>query len=307
MSKYQPTNRLTDKRVKKVIVFDTETAPYYEDVQEYLVKGVKEEPKAWQYTPNTLEQYEYKGHTYYKYLTTKKQRQLIFDIGWTVADKRGNIFIKRNYLVREVFINTDMMKHAHYFNKYPQYLDMLQDGKIKMRAWSYIIAKFEQDILDYGVHECFAFNISFDKRAMEETHRVLTGRKFLFWKAQELRANCLWGMSAETIMSKRGYIETAIEQGWLSSSGNITTNAECAYRYITGIYEFQESHTALDDAVIETEIMSRCFKTRIKMSFGIIEQPWKLVKAKAEALGMLQNENEEEEINKIITRYSRAH
>ena len=102
-----------------------------------------------------------------------------------------------------------------------------------------------------------------------------------------MKTNCIWGMCAETIMSKKGYIETAIEQGWMSESGNITTNAECAYRYITGVYDFEESHTALDDAIIETEIMARCFKTRMKMSFGIIPHPWKIVKGKAEALGLL--------------------
>lgn len=285
--KYEPINRLTDKRVKKVTVFDTETAPYYEQVKPYKVTGVREEPREWQYLEDTLERYERFGRTYYRYMTDKQQLQLIFDIGWTVADKKGNIFIKRNYLVEEVFTNMDLMKHAHYFNKYPTYLRMLQDGNIKMKKWSFIISKFEQDILDYSIKEGYAFNISFDKKAMENTHRILTGREFLFWKAHELKANCIWGMCAETIMSKVGYIKTAIEQGWLSESGNITTNAECAYRYITGIYDFEESHTALDDAVIETEIMARCFKTRMKMSFGIIPHPWKIVKGKAEALGLL--------------------
>ena len=34
--KYEPINRLTDKRVKKCVVFDTETAPYYEKVEPYI-------------------------------------------------------------------------------------------------------------------------------------------------------------------------------------------------------------------------------------------------------------------------------
>lgn len=249
--KYEPKNRLTDKRVKKVVVFDTETAPYYEKD------------------------------------TNAKQLQLVFDIGWTVSDKKGNIFLKRNYLVKEIFTNMNLMKHAHYFSKYPNYLMMLQNNEIKMKKWAFIISKLEKDILDYSIKESYAFNIAFDKKAIENTHKILTNRKFLFWKANEMKTNCLWGMCAETIMAKAGYIKTAIEQGWLSESGNITTNAECAYRYITGIYDFEESHTALDDAIIETEIMARCFKTRMKMSFGIIPHPWKIVKGKAEALGLL--------------------
>lgn len=294
MRKYEPKNRLTDRRVRKVNVFDTETAPYYETVEPYEVGNVKEEPKPFQYISGTLEKYESKnGEARWRYFTDKKQLQLIFDIGWTVADKKGNIFIKRNFLVREIFTNMDLMKHAYYFEKYPLYLDMLQDKKIKMLKWSTIISKFEKDILDYGIKECYAFNIAFDKRAMENTHRIITGRKFLFWKAQGLKTNCIWGMCAETIMSKKAYIQTAIEQGWISQTGNISTNAENAYRYITGVYDFEESHTALDDAVIETEIMARCFKTRMKMSFGILSHPWKIVKSKAEALGLLPLEEAE--------------
>lgn len=305
-------NRLYDKRVKKVIVFDTETAPYYENVAPYWTYS-KERP-VYNVLPNTLQEIkgmvEVKRHDFttdtdiivkesqvikYKYQTDKRQRQLIFDIGWTVTDKHGNILLKRNFLVEDIFTDMSLMRHAHYFSKYPLYITMLSKGEIELARWVKIVSAFEQDILDYDIHEAYAYNIAFDKLALENTHRIITGRKFLFWKVHEMKTNCLWGMCAETIMQTKGFIKTAVEEGWLSPSGNITTNAETAYRFITGMYDFEESHTALDDAVIESEIMARCFKTKRKISFGILQQPWRLVKTKAESLGLLPLEEEKEE------------
>lgn len=243
-------DKLKDKRVKKVIVFDTETAPCYD--------------------------------------SEGKQFQLVFDFGYTIASKQGDIFIKRNFLIREIFTDMEKMRHAFYFSKFPQYLEMLGNGTIKMVSWIDVIYQFESDILEYNIKEVYAYNIAYDKQALANTHKILTGRKFLFWEMLELKTNCLWGMSCESLLARKGFITIAIEQGWLSQSGNILTNAETCYRYLTCVYDFIESHTALDDAIIETEIMARCFKSHKKMSFGILCQPWRLVKAKAEVLGLLE-------------------
>lgn len=275
--------RLEDKRVKKVVVFDTETAPYYEKLEvPKKVTGVKEKPTNFLVYGDSLEEYLYNGKVYYRYLTNRTQLQLIFDFGYTIADKQGNIFIKRNYLVKEIFTDMKLMRNAYYFEKYPMYLEMLNNNEVKLAPWSTIITQLEKDMLDYNIHEAYAFNIAFDKTALCNTHRIITGRQFLFWDFNGTKANCLWGMCAETIMSTKGFIRTALEQNWLTESGNIKTNAEVGYRYLTSCYDFEESHTALDDAIIETLIMARCFKSHKKMTFGILPNPWKIVKNKAE-------------------------
>lgn len=236
--------REQDKRVTKVMVFDTETAPYYHD---------------------------------------DKCDQVVFDLGYTIADKKGNIFIKRNFLVKEVFTNMSIMQKAYYFSKYPLYLEMIQDGKVKMTPWREIVFQMQCDIEDYNIKEAYAYNIAFDLEAIKTTHRMLTNRSFYLWKMLEIKTNCLWGMSCETILQQKGFKELATEQKWFTPSGNLSTNAEVTYRYITQSYEFEESHTALDDAIIETAIMAKCYKTHKKMSFGIIHQPWKLVNNKENA------------------------
>jgi hypothetical protein len=45
----------------------------------------------------------------------------------------------------------------------------------------------------------------------------------------------------------------------------VRLTAEILYRYITGNNDFIESHTGLEDVLIETKIMSHCFRQHKKM------------------------------------------
>lgn len=277
--------RLKDKRVKKVIVIDTETAPFYETVKQYET-WADEEPK-YNVIPSTLHEEERRGRVVWVWETDKKQKQIVFDIGYTIADKKGNILAKRRHLVQEVFTDMNVMRHAHYFNKYPEYLMEITRGEVDILPWIEIIQEMERDIFNYGVKEVYAYNMAFDKRAINDTHRIVGHRNnFNMWKMYDLKTNCLWGMACETILQQKAFINVAIDNEWTSEIGNIKTSAETAYRFITQSYDFEEAHTALDDAIIETAIMARCFRSHKKMSFGIIPQPWRLVKERAEQLGV---------------------
>ena len=275
-----------DRRVRKNIVLDTETAPYYEKVKPYQKKGFKsldELPR----DAKDIKEYIYKDKNYFSCITSIKQTQLIFDIGWCVCDKQGNIFKKRNYLVKEVFINMDLMKHAHYFNKYPQYLDMMQEGKIKMLPWIEVMRRMEDDIIQYGIKNLYAYNMAFDKRAIYETARVIGKREPDFFKYEGVRFHCLWGMACETILLRKMFFKVAKENNWFSEAGNIKTSAEVCYRFISNNYDFEESHTALDDSIIETAILAKILRAKQKMSWGIISQPWRIVQEYGKARGWI--------------------
>lgn len=269
-------NRASDKRVKKNMVLDTETAPYYEKVKPYEKRGftcLEELPR----DAREVKEYLYKERSYFSCVTSIKQTQLIFDIGWVVCDKQGNIFKKRNYLVKEVFTNMGLMKHAHYFNKYPQYLEMIQEGKIKMLSWINIMRQIEDDIIQYGIKNLYAYNMAFDKKAIYETARVIGKRKPYFFRYEGVYFHCLWGMACETILLRKTFYKIAKENKWFSEAGNIKTSAEMCYRFISNNYDFEESHTALDDAIIETAILAKVLRAKQKMSRGIIAQPWRIV------------------------------
>lgn len=275
-----------DKRIRYNIVLDTETAPYYEHVKPYERKGFKsldELPS----DAKHIKEYTYKDKTYFSCITATKQVQLIFDIGWTICDRKGNIYKKRNFLVEEVFTNMKLMTHAHYFNKYPLYLKMLQEGKIKMLSWIEIMRAMEDDIIQYNIKNLYAYNMAFDKRAIYETARVIGKREPYFFKYEGVRFHCLWGMACETILLRKMFFKVAKENNWFSDCGNIKTSAEVCYRYISNNYDFEESHTALDDSIIETAILAKVLRAKQRMSRGIIPQPWRIVQEYGKMKGYL--------------------
>lgn len=279
-------NRLQDRRVRKNIVLDTETAPYYEKVKAYARTGFvsKETLPRDAYE---VEEYAYNGKVYYKCMTKIKQVQLIFDIGWTICDNYGNVLAKRNFLVEEVFTNMDLMKHAHYFSKYSQYLRMIQNGQVKMVPWITIMRQMEDDIIQYGIKRLFAYNMAFDKKAIYETARIIGKRKPYFFDYESVRFHCLWGMSCEIILLRKNFFKIAKENKWFTERGNIRTSAEICYRYISNNYDFEESHTALDDAIIETAILAKILRAKQKMSWGIISTPYLIVQNYGKARGWI--------------------
>lgn len=270
-------NRLKDKRVKKSIVLDTETAPYYEEGDKRFKKTGIVERYQIPRDATEIEEYIYKGKTYYKCMTSIKQVQLVFDIGYTICDNLGNIFIKRNFLVKEVFLNMELMKHAHYFNKYSDYLMMLNNNEINIMSWLEILQQIERDIVMYNIKNIYAYNMSFDKKSLYATSRVINGREPTFFNYENTHFHCLWGMSCETILKRKQYFDLAKKENWFTECGNIITKAEHCYRYISNILDFEESHTALDDAIIETAILAKVLRSHQKMSWGIIGMPSRIV------------------------------
>jgi hypothetical protein len=65
----------------------------------------------------------------------------------------------------------------------------------------------------------------------------------------------------------------------VTAKGNIISNAEIIYNYVNDLNgEFVESHTALSDSEVETEILQRILKLR-KPEFTIAFFPFRLIKA----------------------------
>ena len=131
---------------------------------------------------------------------------------------------------------------------------------------------------DYNVSVISAYNLGFDVNAMSCTHKDL-GNKGKFLK-KKFETWDIWGMATQTILRQKTYQKMAIRENWKTAKGNILTNAEVTYRYITNKLGFLESHTALHDTEIETQIMVKCLRQHKKMKKGILENPWKFAQPK---------------------------
>ena len=201
----------------------------------------------------------------------------VYDVGYIIHDKDGNIFATYNALVEEIFTDAKKMMGSFYAKKlFTHYAPMLDRGEVSIIAWSNIIDQLRSDIQEFGVNVISAYNIGFDMRAMNNTHRALTGEN------KVLQSPCkildIWQFACEVKMSNRNYKKIAKSFGWVSPKGNIKTGAEFCYRFCSGDFGFIEDHTALSDCNIEVEILRQCFASKKKIPYGKYNQaPWRIV------------------------------
>lgn len=207
----------------------------------------------------------------------------VYDIGFVVTDKKGNVYEKFNALVEENFENAEIMMGAFYAKKlFSHYARMLQEGTIALQPWEDITATLRRVVAEYDVSTISAYNLAFDLRVLNQTNKALATSNIL--PHADFQLLDIWRFACEAKLNTRLYKDLARQMGWVSDAGNIRTGAEYAYRFCAGDWGFIEDHTALSDAEIETEILRSCFATKKKIPYNHIEDkyashPWRLVNA----------------------------
>jgi hypothetical protein len=70
-----------------------------------------------------------------------------------------------------------------------------------------------------------------------------------------------------------------VDQKWETESGKyFKTSAETAFRFFSGKTDFEESHTAIDDVEIESQLFAEIIKrTRNKWEMGIEFFPFRIL------------------------------
>ena len=85
----------------------------------------------------------------------------VYDVGYTITNKKGDILATRNFLVREIFTDASRMMGAFYAKKmFSHYAPMLDDGLVKLTAWADIVEQIRADVSDYGINIISAYNMS---------------------------------------------------------------------------------------------------------------------------------------------------
>ena len=74
-------------------------------------------------------------------------------------------------------------------------------------------------------------------------------------------------MSRQVIGKQKSYIRFCNEKGYMTKhkAPQCRLTAEILYRYISGIEDFDEAHTGLEDVLIETVIFAHCLRQHKKM------------------------------------------
>ena len=215
------------------------------------------------------------------------EQPLPYDIGWVVCDRKGNIYERKSFLVSETFCDMqDVMASAYYAEKIPQYWEDVKNGTRKIMSMWAIRKAMKEDIKKYKVKKVGAYNMAFDKRALNNLIRYISKSWMRWWFPFGVEFFCIWSMACDVILNRTTYIKFATENGFVSDSDNILTNAECAFRYITNSLDFVESHTGLEDVEIEVAIMAECFRQHKKMEQAINPACWRKVQRKRKEIDL---------------------
>lgn len=234
-------------------------------------------------------------------------KPLVYDIGWTLCTRSGDIIKERNFLVQETFFVPEIFSTAYYSNKRPLYMDILTHGEIVPACWNDIIDCFIGDAKKADL--LAAYNASFDfKKAIPFTERYINalyspnynswernqkisaagiagGQKtssnpdflkpFLEIGKQRFPIVDIWGLACQRLLNNKRYKGFCIKNNLVTASGKyFKTSAESAFRYLSSRKTFVEAHTALADARIESYILSRCCQ-RGKIEPGLWPFPFR--------------------------------
>ena len=148
--------------------------------------------------------------------------------------------------------------------------------EIKEKLFVKILNEIKRDLKKYKIKGIFAFNVNYDINALVETAQYTIKEncpKLTFEKTKngkykpqfekflqklfgtQIEFYDIWTMACATLCQQKTFLLNAK----YTNKGNIITNAEVVYQYVTDQEDFKEDHTALSDAIIESEILARIF------------------------------------------------
>lgn len=222
-----------DKRINYKIVLDTETCPMDKDLE-----GVSAE-NMW-----------------------------VYDIGWAIVDKRGKVYKTRSFINYDIFVRErELMKSAYYADKLPKYQKDLDEKTRTLAKWDTIKRIFWEDLQEYDVKQVFAHNMRFDNVSLNRTQRWLTKSKYRYFFPYNIEVCDTLKMARDVIGKMPTYRRFCEEHGYMTNhkTPQPRFSAETLYRFISGNNDFVESHTGLEDVMIEKEILAYCYKQKKPM------------------------------------------
>ena len=217
-----------DKRKKYYMVLDTETCPIDRELEDV--------------TPTNM---------------------LVYDIGYTITDKKGNIYRTGSYIVSDIFFGEfyTKMQSSYYANKIPKYMEQIAKGERVVKTWKQISFILRKVLEEFDINVVAAHNARFDYGVLKNTKDYLEEYPMLpyveWWDTLK--------MARSILKERKSYKRFCENNNFMTKNNQCRFTAEVIYRYLTNDLEFEESHTGLEDTLIEKDIFAFCVKQHKKM------------------------------------------
>ena len=188
---------------------------------------------------------------------------LTYDIGFAVIDEKGKVYESYSFVIADIFLDKELMKSAYFADKIPQYWQDIKDGKRKLAKLLTVKKILAKVMKDNHTNIVIAHNARFDYRSLATTQRFLTSSKYRYFLPYGTEVYCTLKMARQALKNNIEYDNFCYNNGYLTKRGRKRYTAEILYRFLTGQNDFIESHTGLEDVLIEKEIFSFCFANGI--------------------------------------------
>ena len=197
-------------------------------------------------------------------------QSLVYDIGFTVIDKKGNIYCQKSMAIRDVFCGMrNVMKSAYYSDKIPKYWEDIKAGKRDLVSFMWARKIILDTMKEYNITTVSAHNARFDVNALNNTIRYITKSEKRYFFPYKTEIWCTLKGATNTICKQKGYIRFCNQNGYMTKhrTPKVRATAEILYRYITGNNDFIEEHQGLHDTEIEAKILIQILKQHSKKEY----------------------------------------
>lgn len=188
--------------------------------------------------------------------TTSLEKPFCYNIGYIIANENGEILLKREYVIEQIWHNSMLFTTSYYAGKKPFYVNAMRARKITLEKFGYVCQQMIRDFKQYGILSAYAYNSSFDEKVFEfNCDWFKCNNPFDTVEIFDIR-----GLVHKFIAFEKDFQDYCENNNYFTESGNYSTTAETIFRYITKNSKFEEAHTALDDSEIEKEILFYCIE-----------------------------------------------
>lgn len=186
---------------------------------------------------------------------------LVYDIGWAIVDKYGNVYRQRSFINREIFfLEKDLMDSSYYAEKLPIYYKRIAKGEAKVANWLTIKKILWEDMAEFKTNIVSAHNARFDYKATATTQRWLTKSAYRYFFPKGTEVWDTLKMARDVIGKMPTYKKWCEVNDYICRNGQLKFTAEVLYRFISGNEDFDEEHTGLADVLIEKDILAYCYR-----------------------------------------------
>ena len=194
--------------------------------------------------------------------TNSIEEPLCYDIGFSVVDEKGHTYETFSFVVADIFLDKEMMENAYFKEKIHQYWEDIKSGKRKLTSFTNILFCVRNVMKEYDTKYVVAHNARFDYLSTNLTQRFLTKSKYRFFFPYGTIFLDTLKMSREVFGNDKDYINFCKENGFCTKYHQPRFTAEILYRFLTNEIDFVESHTGLEDTLIESQIFAECLKRK---------------------------------------------